>query len=144
MLMSLTILTPFCLPFKRSHFPFVALQAAAGMGVFGPRTVYCIAMRMPLDPDVSCHSKFLLFALQDITCPLCCPSGSSWNGSVWAHSCLLHCIDGCPFPCHSKLLLFAHQEIMLSLCCPSGSSWNGSVWAQNRILHCLEGCPRVP
>ena len=43
--MSLIMLKTFCLPIKRSHFPFVALQAAAGMGVFGPRTVFCIALK---------------------------------------------------------------------------------------------------
>ena len=42
--MSVIILKSFCLPFKKSHFPFVALQAAAGMGLSRPRTVYCIAL----------------------------------------------------------------------------------------------------
>lgn len=55
--MSLVILNSFCLPSKRSHFPFVALQAAAGMGVFGPRTVYCIALK----DAPGCHE----FLLQD-------------------------------------------------------------------------------
>ena len=55
--MSLIMLKTFCLPIKRSHFPFVALQAAAGMGVFGPRTVYCIALK----DAPGCHE----FLLQD-------------------------------------------------------------------------------
>ena len=55
--MSVIILKSFCLPFKKSHFPFVALQAAAGMGVFGPRTVYCIALK----DAPGCHE----FLLQD-------------------------------------------------------------------------------
>ncbi len=57
MLMSLTILKSFCLPMKSSHGACVALQAAAGMGVFGPRTVYCIALK----DAPGCHE----FLLQD-------------------------------------------------------------------------------
>ncbi len=51
---------------------------------------------MPLYPDVPCHSKLLLFALQEIRLSICCSSGSSWNGSVWAQNRVLHCLEGCP------------------------------------------------
>ncbi len=45
------------IPIKSSRDTFVALQAAAGMGVFGPRTVYCIALK----DAPGCHE----FLLQD-------------------------------------------------------------------------------
>ena len=81
---------------------------------------------MPQDADVPHHAKDLLFACQEITLSLCCPSGRSWNGSVWAQNRVLCCLEGCLSLLislnHPKLLLFALQEITLSLCCPSGSS----------------------